>query len=548
VNDRDQTATWPAGIGDDLPEPLSAYDMPLDIDERSPGTATARLVSLGFIWAALRRRARLWCTLAVVGVLIGVSYYTVFEHTYRATVSVLLADSPTEQPASQILTDMTLAQSVPVATGVIKQLGLSQTPSAFLGTYTVTQVTDEVLLITASAPNSQQATERASALATQFLKFRAQYGEIQQQETNAQLEQQVNQAQQHVNSINKQISQASSQSASSSQQSQLGSLQAQKTTASNTLSAVQTYATQTKASTETTTQQVIAGSVVLNAAAPVKSSFKKNALLYGVGGLFGGLVLGMIIVIIGAVISDRLRRRDDIAYAFGAPVRLSVGPVRKSRWWPELPGSAATRGRRVDQVVEHLRNMVPESPNGAACLAIVAVDDERTVAKAVAELAVSSAKRQRRVVLADLSVGARAARLLGVDHPGTDAVSPDGTHIVVVVPEATDVAPVGPLRDHASTGGRPVADETLGKAYAHADLVLSLVTLDPAAGGEHLATWATDAVVVVTAGRSTEVKIHAVGEMIRLAGVRLSSLVVVDADKSDESLGVITPAYNPIAL
>ena len=67
--------------------------------------------------------------------------------------------------------------------------------------------------------------------------------------------------------------------------------------------------------------------------------------------------------------------------------------------------------------------------------------------------------------------------------------------------------------------------------------MLSLVTLDPAFGAEHLATWATDAVAVITAGLSTAVRIHALGEMVRLAGTRLSSVVVIDADKRDESLG-----------
>jgi hypothetical protein len=81
----------------------------------------------------------------------------------------------------------------------------------------------------------------------------------------------------------------------------------------------------------------------------------------------------------------------------------------------------------------------------------------------------------------------------------------------------------------------------LAAACASADLLLTLITLDPSVGGEHLATWAADAVVVVTAGRSSWTKIHAVGEMIRLAGTRLASAVLVRADKTDESLGV-TPA------
>jgi hypothetical protein len=37
-------------------------------------------------------------------------------------------------------------------------------------------------------------------------------------------------------------------------------------------------------------------------------------------------------------------------------------------------------------------------------------------------------------------------------------------------------------------------------------------------------------------------RIHAVGELIRLAGVKLISAVLVDADKNDESLGELDPS------
>ena len=83
------------------------------------------------------------------------------------------------------------------------------------------------------------------------------------------------------------------------------------------------------------------------------------------------------------------------------------------------------------------------------------------------------------------------------------------------------------------------ANDALTHACASADLLLTLATLDPAFGGDHLATWATDVVAVVTAGQSSAVKIHAAGEMIRLAGTRLDSVVLLDADKDDESLGAI---------
>jgi hypothetical protein len=192
---------------------------------------------------------------------------------------------------------------------------------------------------------------------------------------------------------------------------------------------------------------------------------------------------------------------------------------------------------------------VPGSSRGPAGLAVVAIDDAQTVAGAVVALAVSNAKQRRRVVVADLSAGAHAARLLQASIPGISNINSEGVPIVVVVPEAQDVAPVGPLRSRTSSEGYAEADESVAAACSSADLVLSLVTLDPAFGGEHLATWATDVVAVVTAGLSTAARIQAVGEMIRLAATRLESVVVLDADKSDESLGAVsTAAYHPTSL
>lgn len=535
MNDPEHVVAWSGGIGDDLQEHLAVFEDSADFVERPAGDPATPLVSLGFLMAAVRRRRRLWLTLAVVGLVLGAGYYAVKPLAYEASTTVLLVDNSSQNPADEIQTDIVMAQSMPVADAVVRQLGYAQTPGSFLSDYAVAMVTPQLLTITAKGTSSDQAVQRAAAVATQFLDFRAQTEQGQQQQTDAALQQQVSQAQQHLDSINSQIKQLSSQSSSTSQQTQLSALQAQRTQASNALNQVQQYATTEQASTQTLTQQMVQGSEVLNKAAPLKRSVVKSGLLYVLGGLFGGLLLGIIIVIIGAITSDRLRRRDDIAYVVGAPVRVSVGPLREGRI-PPLRGRAA-RSRDMERVVEHLRTAVPGSSSGPAGLAVIEVDDAPTAARAVVELAIASAKQRRRVVLADLSAGAHAARLLKVSGPGISTATPEGTPIVVVVPRASDVAPIGPLRSHAFPEGYAQADEQVAAASAHADLVLSLVTLNPAFGGGYLGTWATDAVAMVTAGQSSALQLHAAGEMIRLAGVRLSSIVVIDADKSDESLG-----------
>ncbi len=536
MNDPDQTMAL-RGLGSDLRDRLAPYEDPTDFDERpAPAESTMGLVSFGFIWAALRRRLLLWASLAVVGLIIGCGSYVGMPPAHTATTGLLLVSDPTHNSTTEAATDIALAESLPVAAAVVKQLGLPETPSAFLANYTVTGTTSQVLTITARASSSDEAVRRAAAVAAQFLKFRAAYMLTQQQQTASQLQDQVKQAQQRVDSLSTQITQLQS---SGGLASAISGLKAQRTDAQNALSQVQQYATTTMASSQTLTESMIRGSQVLNQAVPVKSSFTKGVLIYGIGGLVVGLMIGLAIVVIGAITSDRLLRRDDIAYAIGAPVRLSVGPLRKARWRLELPARSASRRRDMERVVEHLRNIGPASTRGPSGLAVVAVDDPQTAARAVAEFVISNAKR-RRIVVADLAAGTHAARLLGVDRPGISTISPSGSPIVVMVPAAEDIAPVGYI---ASRSARMHADEKITSACAHADLVLSLVTLDPAFGGDHIATWATDVAAVVTAGRSTATRVHAAGEMIRLAGARLASVVVVDTDASDESLGALNEEY-----
>lgn len=508
MNDSDPTVTWPLANGSGLSSRLAGFDGAV-LDDGFPGDSGTGLVSLGFIGSSLRRGVRIWCAIALLGLLIGGLAYLKFPPAYKATASVLLVSDPAVDPNVAIQTNMALAQSTQVATDVVHQLGLRQAPASFLGSYTVTDETNAVLTITASGPSSGQAVQRAAAIASQFLKFHDLYTLAQQQQTQAQLDQQVRQAKHHLNSVSP----------------------ANRNAASNALQQVQQYAVQTMATARTTTQAIIRGSVVIDAAAPAKRSIFASGLLYLLIGLIGGGVAGMAIVIIGAITSGRLRRRDDIAFAFGAPVRLSVGPL------PAGPGPRGGRARDLERVVEYLRTAVPGSSRGPAGLAVVAVDDVRSVARVVVELAVSSGAQRRKVVLADLSPGAHAASLLGVDGPGVTTVSTEGGPVTVVVPAASDIAPIGPLGSHTYPEGYARADESLTAACAGADLVLTLAVLDPALGAEHLATWATDAVAVVTAGASTAVRIHAVGEMIRLSGTRLGSVVVTDTDKADESIG-----------
>ena len=328
MNDPDQTMTWSViGAEDDVAErPWPYGDLPPAEDRGNTVDTMGRFVSLAFIRDALKRGAWLWCATALVGLIVGSALFVKFPPAYQASTAVIVNDGPNVDTSVAIQTDAALAQSRPVAARVVQKLGLTQSVSSFLAAYSVTPLTPQMLQITVNAPTSDEAVARASAVAAAYLQFRADYAQTQQQEMVTELNQQVKQAQQKINAVNSQISQTPADDVSG-----LSNLETQKTNAENNLATVEEFATTTLASQKTTTNAVIDGSEVINPAAAVKHSRLKGAVLYVAGGLVGGLAVGLGLVIVLALTTDRLRRRDDVADALGAPVRLSVGAVRKHR-------------------------------------------------------------------------------------------------------------------------------------------------------------------------------------------------------------------------
>ena len=485
---------------------LEVYD-DFAASENRPADFAPGLVSLGFIKAAIQRSARFLLVMTAVGLLGGFGYYVKSPHSYQASASMLLTLTPYESNLTASTDNPVLAETQTVAELAVQKLGLQESASSFLNTYTAASVIDRLLTITASAPSPNQAVLDARAVSNAFLEFRAEQQREQSNLTLQSLEVQLKQAKQHGNSA--------------------------------ALSSIQTAITDDQTTTGAEVTAALDNSQVLNVT-PLPYSEKRELITYGALGLIAGLALGLIIVILRALMSDRLRRRDDIAYALDAPVKLSVSTLGARRTLTLRPRPAANRDLDMQRVIAHLHSAVPRSTQVPASLAVVAVDNGPVVAQAVAGLAASYASQGTQVIAADLSSGAYLAHLLGVKGPGVQTVSRNGVNFVMAVPDRDDPVPVGPLPSITSPTRPAQAGDLLVPSDVSADILLTLVTLDPALGGEPLGTWAANAVVVVSAGKSSAERIHGVGEMIRVAGTRLLSVVVIGADKSDESLG-LTP-------
>jgi capsular polysaccharide biosynthesis protein len=521
---------------DEVRERLWAYEDFATANEHQPYNVTGSFASLGFIWAAIKRSRRFWLVWAVIGIVAGLGIYVKYPVSYVATVSVLVKNNPGQDPISAMQTQVQLAQSETVAANTVKELGLPQSVSSFRAAYTATSTTSQIITITLHAPTADGAVQRANALAAQYLKFRANMLLAQQAQDVAAYAQQVPDAEQHIASLQNQISQLQGQAG---QQAQVTKLQSQLKTASEQLPTIEQTVTGLTTEEKSTTSSMIDGTQVLDAATVGHHSKIKDIIEYALSGLIGGLAIGIGIVVVRELTTDRLRRRDDIAAALGAPIRLSVGSMRKRRL-PIGGTSGADRDRALGRFAAYLRNAALRQADEPATLAVVAVDNAREIAPAIVALTERCAQEGFKIVVADLVNGAPVARRLGADGTGVQPVRLGGGSVVVITPEDAYQVPSGPLRPAGGAGAGPLAEpptEAVESVAKKARILVTVAELDPAIGAEHLSTWASQAVAVFTVGRTRATRAYAVGEMLRLSGIRAVSGVIAGADKTDETLG-----------
>ncbi len=150
------------------PDRLGVYDDFAASENRSADFVPG-LVSLGFIKVAIRRSARFLFVMAAVGLLGGFGYYLKSPPSYQASASLLLTLSPYENSLTAPADNQAIAETSAVAELAVKKLGLQESASKFLNTYTAASVTDGLLTITPSAPSPNQAVLYESAVGNAFL-------------------------------------------------------------------------------------------------------------------------------------------------------------------------------------------------------------------------------------------------------------------------------------------------------------------------------------------------------------------------------------------
>jgi hypothetical protein len=353
-----------------------------------------------------------------------------------------------------------------------------------------------------------------------------------------------------------------------------------------------------------------------------------------IAGLIAGLGLGVGIVVVGAVLTDRLRRRDEIAIAIGAPVELSVGRFRCPRFFRKwrLRRRMHNPTGDMEMIERRIRAHLEAAP--ASALAVISIECAAMASVVMAALALSLGQEGKNVVVTDLADGRPVQALLDRQRsprhlerrrlprgegrrlsrrerrqlnrapypgypeltsrsrlqstrPSRPIITPDAmraplgswegwnlgperpsqgnywgsVHVnnphsrakwstwqQVPLPQQEEVpvaepspdlpVPVQPGSVTVVSGPDDPIQTSVHRSNENVDSVLAFATLDPAFGAAHIASWATEAVVVVGAGKARADQVVAAGQMLRHAGIRARAAFVVGAESDDRSYGL----------
>jgi len=490
------------------------------VEHDEPEGRSGAFVSLRVLTAAAGRHWRLLAATSLVGLVIGAGFHLVVPRKYASVTDLFLTEPANSDPAQAMANDTSLLQTRAVAERAVAALHLHTTPDSFLTSYKGLALSNAILSITFSAHSQAAAVSGGNAVSRAFLRVRTDELNLQTQVVVRGLETQANSLDHEITDLSSSIDVLSINPAGSQSGNELADLVEQRSEDTSQVAQVESQIQQEQLNESSVT----AASQVLDPAAPVKVSAKKVTVMDALSGLIGGLGLAVIALIVGVLLSDRFRTREDVAAALGAPVELSIlryAPRRSKR---------RRRSRRLvlrptaelQMIARRLRAHL-QSPGGAA-LAVVEMEATQASALAVAVLASSLASEGMKVVMVDLAKGRPLASLVALKsrerkiHPVTVG---DQSAFLIVGPD--DPAEMG--RDWIPGG---------------ADALLVLASVDPAFGAEHVALWATKAVAVVDPSRASARTITSTAELLHRATIAIRSGILIGADpEDDESPGAL---------
>lgn len=474
-----------------------------------------RILSVRAMKEALARHRLFWMACALLGLLIGAAFHLIIPAKYTAITTLYLSE-PTFTSTYTVADDVNLLETNTVAYRALEDLHLNPRVHAPT-TYEGLALGSVLLQVKADGSTPAKAVQWARALDRAFLSVRRETLDRQTQLVVRSLQAQATALTAQVHQLNDAIGSLSTQPTGSSAANQVAQMVSERGTDETQLTNLQNSVQQ-----DLLEQAAVdKGSYVLDPPEALPVHTKKIFAEDGLSGLVAGLAIGAGGVVVAEAISDRPRRRAEIAALLGAPVKLNLSRVPELRRHlkPTRRSSLRHPSHQLRLAQRRLRNQL--SIRSSLALVGVGSRPSRLAAVLLASTAFSLATEGKRVVLVDLAEGRPIARLFRLRRKKgpIHAVTVQRRQITVAVapPDPLDLDPL--------------------EATRGADAVLILANANPAVGLEHLTPWCKNVVVLLRAGEATDLLLDATGMMLREAAMTSVSAILLDADEHDETYG-----------
>ncbi|CDR13610.1 Wzz/FepE/Etk N-terminal domain-containing protein [Streptomyces iranensis] len=458
--------------------------------ETAESSAATPLLDLQALVVAVRRRRRLWCSMALLGLLVGAAMAVLLPPPPTAVTKVLVAhqeDQPNDT-GTLIRTDAALLGTTRIADKALRSLKSREKPEDFLRDYRGTGLTNNLLQITVTGDSDAEAVARAKALADAFVADHVRrMREAAKAESKALLDQR-DRVRDELAEVNKAIgdrSPGSDPEASAS----VESLFARRAELNSRMADFD----QRAAEARTGTPRIIAGTQIVDAPRMVRHSLPRTAATNAAIGLVLGLVLGLAVAAVGTVVADRPVLRREIAANLGASVIAEL-PRRSGRLWQR---------RRIRAARTRLTASLARTVRGAA--------------EPVSLLELGCA-RSTSVIALDL------ARALAAEGP------------VVIV----DGLPGPQLASRRPKPGDPtVVSGEHAAAVPDQERRFGVGSVAPGTAWTDLRYLGTRTVLVVRAGHGSAAWLHTVARQLADQRIPVIGVVLIDPDPRDRTDGTL---------
>ncbi|MGH8835776.1 MAG: hypothetical protein ACRDWG_12420, partial [Actinomycetes bacterium] len=453
----------------------------------------ATLVSFHYLRAAVRRRWRICAALAALGVLLGMAFLVAVPAPRTATTTLRLIHQEGADPDGAIATDISLMTTRTVAERTINALGLTMSPMDLMNSVkAVTTGSPEILQVNLSARTDAEAVRILGQFTKEYLKFRAKQISAQSDIVIEAYKDQVANLQSQARTLSIQIEALAASGETGSDE--FNNTTGQKAQVENTISGLQT-----NIDDATLRQQaVVEASEVIDPAAPLETGGLRRAVLVLASGLIAGLALGVGVVVLRAILSDRLWLRIEVASALNAPVLLSVQRIapfsrllRVVRFLPWVMARDSRRAVDRQRMAHAIDQAVPE-PGQRQSLAVVCLGNSDEMRFGLAAAAVELQHHGRTATIVDLTEAGGVASAVPRIADATAQWTPQ-----VFRPSVIPSLAKGPTHIDSADW------EDVALAKGRTGVTLILADLDPGVGVDHLTAWTDRVVVAVTGGKSS---------------------------------------------